>query len=153
MTAQQTQGSGVLPFSSPRYAPQGQKPDFTTSRTRYGQFEVHSVAEEIDAIMVWHPGEKKAITAQDLFSRVRDAGWDVQTVASLRNTIHDMRQAGYLIASGQVGYWLPVTREEAFEYVNEQFRVPARDQLYTARRQRQAAINIFGGQTSFLKGG
>lgn len=99
-------------------------------------------------ILQYHVGEKNAVSAERLRLRLGMDGLHLQ-MWELRQIIHDLRNAGHLIASGQAGYFLPATREEVFKYVEQVFRVPARDVLTTARKQRQAAIHQFGGQLRF----
>ncbi len=45
---------------------------------------------------------------------------------------------------------LQASLNEALAYVDAQLRIPARDVLQTARRQRQAALERFGGQMSLF---
>lgn len=100
-------------------------------------------------IMSAHVGAEKPISATDLTKALVTHDHDI-TEAALRNTIHDMRQRGYLIASSKDGYYLPSNLQEAMAYVDDQLRTPARDMLQTVRRQRQAAREHFGGQLSMF---
>jgi len=93
-------------------------------------------------------GEAHPIKARALRSELRKAG-HAMSIPDLRGLIHDMRNAEYMIASSQGGYFIPETLAEAKAYVERVFRKPAKDQLLTARRQRWAAINRFGGQLRF----
>jgi len=97
----------------------------------------------------YHVGEKNAIQAEKLRLRLGMEGIHV-ALWEVRDAIHEMRNDGHLIASGQRGYFIPETRQEAFKYIDQVFRVPARDVLTTARKQRQAAIHYFGGQMRFV---
>lgn len=99
----------------------------------------------------WHIGESQAISADDLLYMLRSFGSEVHNVSQLRGMIRDLRQAGQLIGSCQRGYFIPDTLAEALAYVEREFRGPARDQLKTARRQREAAKMRFGGQMELFK--
>ncbi len=100
-------------------------------------------------IMSAHVGAEKPISASDLMKALITHSHDI-TEAALRNTIHDMRQQGYLIASSKDGYYLPSNLQEAMAYLDDQLRTPARDMLQTVRRQRNAAREQFGGQLSMF---
>ncbi len=66
---------------------------------------------------------------------------------SIRDAIKDLRRSGSLICSlGGVGHWVAESREDVYDYVNAELRAKAKDLLFTARKQREAAINYFGGQ-------
>ncbi len=109
----------------------------------------NGVEMAIEWVMSAHVGEPQALPADDLAASLKRSGHDL-TISALRGVIHDMRQRGYLIASSQAGYFIPASLNEALAYVDAQLRVPARDVLQTARRQRQAALEQFGGQMSLF---
>ena len=102
------------------------------------------------SILMFHHGQDRAISAECLLERMRRSGLDISGLPDLRGLIHDARQAGNLIASCEKGYYLPVDLRDALHYVDRQFRIPARDELQTARIQRRRAVEIFGGQLRML---
>jgi hypothetical protein len=103
--------------------------------------------EKILSILAQHQGKESAINAEELFRTLKGQYFiDMAGTPDLRAMIREMRQRGELIASCSGGYYVPVSLEEALEYVELQFRAPSRDQLYTARIQREAAKQKFGGQ-------
>ncbi len=112
-------------------------------------FEPNTILERrITWAMSAHIGSERPIRAESLAAAIE--GDDKIGIPALRTAIHEMRQRGYLIASGQDGYFLPKDLSEAMAYVEEQLRTPARDMLRTVRRQREAARQQFGGQLTML---
>jgi len=107
---------------------------------------VSAPADTILRILANHVGEENSIPMTELLQRVRAYHPEVDGLSQLRGIIHDLRQAPHLIGSGPRGYFIPATLDEARRYVEVVFRGPSRDQLVTARRQRQAAVNHFGRQ-------
>lgn len=106
------------------------------------------IEDTVKSILDNHVGRANSIKARTLFYRVNAAHPEspIKSLGQLRDIIHSMRQKGELIASGNDGYFRPETLDEAMEYVDRQLRAPSRDQLMTARIQREAARSRFGGQ-------
>lgn len=108
-----------------------------------------NIQDKILFVLDSHKGKDSAINADDLLLAVNTQFFsDLRGTPELRAVIREMRQHGDLIASSSNGYYLPNSLQEALEYVELQFRAPSRDQLYTARVQRDAAKVKFGGQMS-----
>lgn len=102
---------------------------------------IEGLRERVLDILASHRGKENSIPLSELSGHFEGLkGWE------MRDLIHEMRQDGILIASSPSGYYLPSTLNEALHYIEIQFRVPSRDQLRTARIQRQAAQRQFGGQ-------
>ncbi len=105
----------------------------------------------ISNILDRHISEPNAISWEDIFTVASIAlRGERFTMAQVRDCIHDMRQRGELIASSSKGYFRPATLQEALAYVEKQYRGPARDELHTARIQRRAAQEYFGGQLRLM---
>ena len=67
----------------------------------------------------------------------------------IRNTIRELRREGALICSTggrKGGYWIPETLAEVMLFIATEFVARALDMLVTAKRMKDAAIQIFGGQ-------
>ncbi len=107
----------------------------------------NGIEQHLTWIMGAHVGPENAISVDDLDRQLKMHEKEVQNV---RQTIHDMRQKGYLVSSSPTGYFLPRNLNEAMDYIDTQLRTPARDILQTVRRQRQAAREHFGGQLSLF---
>lgn len=103
-----------------------------------------SVSDRIRNCLNQHVGETDAITIGQLYRFVDDG--TLTSYGQLRDILHRLRQDGELIASSGRGYFRPASLQEALDYVDRQFRRPARDQFYTARVQRDAAKAKFGQQ-------
>jgi hypothetical protein len=101
-------------------------------------------------ILMMHQGRDRAISAERLLDALRTYGNSINGMPELRGLVHDARQDGHLIASCQEGYYLPVDLTDALQYVERQFRIPARDELRTARLQRRRAIELFGQQLRMM---
>jgi len=65
---------------------------------------------------------------------------------TVRESIHLLRQRGYPICSSSLGFFWPASLEDIFSTVNRVFRSPARSELLTSRRMRDAGRRLFGGQ-------
>lgn len=67
----------------------------------------------------------------------------------IRNTIRELRREGALICSTggtKGGYWIPERLGEVMFFISSEFVARAMDMLVTAKRMKDAAIHIFGGQ-------
>lgn len=74
-------------------------------------------------------------------------GYPFKDQRSIREAIKDLRRTGSLICSmGGVGHWMAESREQVYEYTNKELRGKALDLMVTARKQRLAAVDHFGGQ-------
>lgn len=101
-------------------------------------------------VLMMHQGRDRAIPAEQLLSILRTYGCDLTGLPELRGLIHAARQDQHLIASCQDGYYLPVDLPDALQYIEQQFRVPAKDELRTARLQRRRAFELYGQQLPMM---
>ena len=83
----------------------------------------------------------------NLYSRERVIG-----AKEIRDVIHDLRKNKSLICSSANGYFRPATLNEGLAFVDRVYRTPAKDELKTARIQREALKERFGGQLSLSLG-
>lgn len=99
-------------------------------------------------------GEGNAVTQDALLrwlhSHSPETVNEIPNTRELLRLIHDMRQAGYLIASSARGYFKPSSLDEAKNYIKGMFDSRALDLLKTRSAQKRATINLFGRQSSFL---
>lgn len=74
-------------------------------------------------------------------------GFRLRDHRSIRDAVKELRRAGELICSqGGFGHWMAENLEQVKEYTSKELRGKALDLMVTARRQRLAAIDRFGGQ-------
>jgi hypothetical protein len=97
-------------------------------------------------ILDQHVGEANAISWAIFCEEVNCHSHDPIQPWEVRDAIHGLRQAANLICSSPKGYYRPATLNEGLEYVNRTYRKPAKDELITARIQREALRQYFGGQ-------
>lgn len=93
-------------------------------------------------ILDYHRGRDAAISADDLMQRMCTQGYDIPGLPEMRDLVHDARKAGHLIASCKDGYFLPIERVEADEFLGR-LRKPALDMLHTYRIMRNRARHQF----------
>jgi len=107
----------------------------------------------ISRILDQHVGQNSAISWEDLVTEVNLYSRDrVISAKEIRDIIHDLRKCRSLICSSANGYFRPATLNEGLEFVQRVYRTPARDELTTARIQREALKEYFGGQLSLSLG-
>ena len=109
--------------------------------------------EAINNILDGHIGEENAISWADLCWQVnQQISPDDVNSNELRGIIHDLRQGDSLICSSQRGYYRPKDYGEVKDFT-DRLRQPSRDQLLTARIQRDAARRHFAGQLDMFPKG
>ena len=84
-----------------------------------------------DLLYRYHGGRERAIGGLEI-GKLK--GLKLREVTEL---VHEVRQAGFLLASCTEGYFYPRTREEKDDYLQRERR-RVMDQLRTHRQQRQA---------------
>ena len=107
----------------------------------------------ISNILDQHTGEQNAISLDDLINQVNRYSRDhIFGKSEIRGVVHDLRKNGSLICSSDQGYYRPATLNEGLAFVDRALRTPAKDELVTARIQRAALKEYFGGQLSMSFG-
>jgi len=95
-------------------------------------------------------GEKQAINQRELPVQLHQISYkfrhEIPYTRTLLRVIHDMRRAGFVIASCARGYFKPANGAEAKKYLNAVLVSRARDLEETITAQRRAIYLEYSGQ-------